>query len=197
MPRHALASLRKQRTASPARTSGDHSAVAPPVPIPNTEVKRCSPDGSATIGCARVGRRQNKDPAPVKAAGFLLYATGTATRTDKASPAGFFECKVMKTTQLALLLAAVLAVTTTANAASSKTYQVTGPVLEVNESMIAVQKGKERWEIARDSSSKADGEVKVGDKVTVTYRMTATKIEGKGGGNGDAKTAPSPSGEKK
>jgi hypothetical protein len=43
--------------------SGDHSAVAPPVPIPNTEVKRCSPDGSATIGCARVGRRQNYGPA--------------------------------------------------------------------------------------------------------------------------------------
>ena len=38
--------------------SGDHSAAEPPVPIPNTEVKRCSPDGSASIGCARVGRRQ-------------------------------------------------------------------------------------------------------------------------------------------
>ncbi len=38
--------------------SGDPSAVAPPVPIPNTEVKRCSPDGSASIGCARVGRCQ-------------------------------------------------------------------------------------------------------------------------------------------
>ena len=39
-------------------SSGDHSAVAPPVPIPNTEVKRRSPDGSASLGCARVGRRQ-------------------------------------------------------------------------------------------------------------------------------------------
>ena len=42
----------------PVSSSGDHSAVDPPVPIPNTEVKRCSPDGSASIGCARVGRRQ-------------------------------------------------------------------------------------------------------------------------------------------
>ena len=33
--------------------------MAPPVPIPNTEVKRCSPDGSTAIGRARVGRRQN------------------------------------------------------------------------------------------------------------------------------------------
>ena len=54
------------------RPSGDHSAVAPPVPIPNTEVKRCSPDGSATIGCARVGRRQNKSPAAERSRGFCF-----------------------------------------------------------------------------------------------------------------------------
>jgi hypothetical protein len=42
-----------------AQDSGDHSVVDPPVPIPNTEVKRCSPDGSASLGCARVGRCQN------------------------------------------------------------------------------------------------------------------------------------------
>ena len=41
------------------QTSGDLSAVAPPVPIPNTEVKHCSPDGSACIACARVGRCQS------------------------------------------------------------------------------------------------------------------------------------------
>ena len=44
------------------QTSGDPSAVAPPVPIPNTEVKRCSPDDSASIGCAKVGRRQSYAP---------------------------------------------------------------------------------------------------------------------------------------
>src|SRR5689334_18835511 len=42
--------------------SGDPSAVAPPVPIPNTEVKRCSPDDSASLGCAKVGRRQSYAP---------------------------------------------------------------------------------------------------------------------------------------
>ena len=50
--------------------------MAPPVPIPNTEVKRCSPDGSATIGRARVGRRQNKMPAGFYSAGILLLAAG-------------------------------------------------------------------------------------------------------------------------
>ena len=39
--------------------SGDLSTVEPPVPIPNTEVKRCSADGSLTTGLARVGRRQD------------------------------------------------------------------------------------------------------------------------------------------
>ena len=39
-------------------TSGDQSAVEPPGPIPNPEVKRCSADGSGTIGPVRVGRRQ-------------------------------------------------------------------------------------------------------------------------------------------
>ena len=38
--------------------SGGHSAVEPPGPIPNPEVKRRSADGSGTIGPVRVGRRQ-------------------------------------------------------------------------------------------------------------------------------------------
>jgi hypothetical protein len=38
--------------------AGDRSAVAPPVPIPNTEVKRRSADGSGAQGSARVGRCQ-------------------------------------------------------------------------------------------------------------------------------------------
>ena len=55
-----LASLRQQRNASAAPHSGDNSAVVPPVPIPNTAVKRCSPDGSTATGRARVGRRQSR-----------------------------------------------------------------------------------------------------------------------------------------
>jgi hypothetical protein len=47
--------------------------------------------------------------------------------------------------------------------------------------MVAVQKGKERWEIGRDSSTKVSGDLKVGSKVTIQYRMTATSIEVKPG----------------
>jgi len=61
--------------------------------------------------------------------------------------------------------------------AADKTYQVTGPVLEVSPSKIVVEKGKDRWELARDASTKASAEPKVGDKVTITYSMTAANIE--------------------
>jgi hypothetical protein len=66
--------------------------------------------------------------------------------------------------------------------AAVRTYQVTGPVLEVRDDMIAVQKGKDRWEIARDSAtSMKGGSPKVGDKVTIEYRMTATSVDVKAG----------------
>lgn len=61
--------------------------------------------------------------------------------------------------------------------AGGKTYQVTGPVLEMNDTMVAVKKGSERWEIARDASTKTTGELKVGAKVTITYTMSATEVE--------------------
>jgi hypothetical protein len=101
----------------------------------------------------------------------------------------------MKTTACSLLGILALALSTTAYAGSSKTYQVTGPILEMNDNMVAVQKGKDRWEIARDSSTKTTGEMKVGDKVTITYTMTATEIEAKGAAAGAKKSdsaAPSP-----
>ena len=56
---------------------------------------------------------------------------------------------------------------------------MTGPIAELNDTMIVIEKGakKERFEIARDANTKASGEMKVGDKVTVHYTMTATNIE--------------------
>jgi hypothetical protein len=84
----------------------------------------------------------------------------------------------MRHTRLAIagsVLAALLFAS--AAGAATKTYQVTGPVLEVSDTMIAVQKGKDRWEIARDPSTKVTGDLKVGSKVTIEYRMTATAVE--------------------
>ena len=56
-------------------------------------------------------------------------------------------------------------------------YQVTGPVLEVTDNTIVVQKGNEKWEIARDKATGVSGDLKVGSKVTVFYTMQAAKIE--------------------
>ena len=97
---------------------------------------------------------------------------------------------------LSLLAAASLALSSAAFAAGAKTYQVTGPVLEVTDSMIVIEKGakKERWEINRDANTKVTGDVKVGEKVTVTYTMTATEAEVKAGKGAkkEAKAAPTP-----
>ena len=62
-------------------------------------------------------------------------------------------------------------------ASSAWAYQVTGPVLEVSDSKIVVQKGKEKWEIARTPDTKVTGDLKVGSKVTVEYTMTAKSVD--------------------
>ena len=83
---------------------------------------------------------------------------------------------------LSLVLACTFAVSLAgaASAAQPKTYQVTGPVLEVRDDVIVVQKGKEKWEIARTADTKITGELKVGAKVTIEYRMSAATVEVKG-----------------
>lgn len=75
-----------------------------------------------------------------------------------------------------LLLCALMLFASLAFAAT-KTYQVTGPVVAVTNDSITVQKGKEKWEIAKDKDTKVKGDLKVGSKVTVRYMMKATSVE--------------------
>jgi hypothetical protein len=89
-----------------------------------------------------------------------------------------------------LALAAAVAVPDVARAEATKTYQVTGPVLEVTDSTITVQKGKEKWQLARDKETKTPSDVKVGDKVTIEYTMSAKNIESKGGAKPDKGAGP-------
>ena len=72
-------------------------------------------------------------------------------------------------------------------AAGPKTYQVTGPVLEVTADTIIVQKGKDKWEVGRDAATKVTGDLKVGAKVTIEYTMKAATVEVKGDKKADAK----------
>ncbi|MBP7342717.1 MAG: hypothetical protein PHG54_13930 [Smithellaceae bacterium] len=86
----------------------------------------------------------------------------------------FFVCAFM-------LVAAV------ALAAGPKTYQVTGPVLDIKGDVIVVQKDTDKWEVARDAATKVAGDLKVGSKVTIEYTMTAKKIEVRDDKKADAK----------
>jgi len=46
---------------------------------------------------------------------------------------------------------------------------------------VTVQKGDEKWEIARNGKTKITGDLKVGAKVTIYYRMIAEEVEVKDG----------------
>ena len=95
----------------------------------------------------------------------------------------------MRKTSLGILVAAVMAaLTLTAYAAAAKGYQFTGVVKSVDGATFTVQKSaSETWEFSTDASTK--GSPKVGDKVTVQYRMIATNIDSKAAGPA-AKAAP-------
>lgn len=81
----------------------------------------------------------------------------------------------MRKVMLAVVLCLVMV--SLAFAGSLKTYQVTGPVLEIKDDVIVVEKGKEKWEVARDKATKVTGDLKVGAKVTIHYQMKATEID--------------------
>jgi hypothetical protein len=76
-----------------------------------------------------------------------------------------------------ILMVCAVVFFSTAAFAGPVQYQVTGPVLEVTDNTIVVQKGNEKWEIARDKATGVSGDLKVGSKVTVFYTMQAAKIE--------------------
>ena len=59
--------------------------MEPPVPIPNTEVKRRSANGSRTIGPARVGRCQINSPLTLTGERAVLVWRGRA-QAEKAAP---------------------------------------------------------------------------------------------------------------
>ena len=82
----------------------------------------------------------------------------------------------MKQWMLAGIVSAMLMGAASA-APAVKDYQVTGSVLELTDSIIVVQKGDEKWEIARTPATKVEGTLKVGAKVTIHYTMSAKSVE--------------------
>jgi len=91
-----------------------------------------------------------------------------------------------KTQWFGLVCGAALLVSSAARGADAKSYQVTGPVLEVTPTVITVQKGNDKWEIQRNSNTKVTGELKPGAKVTIYYTMVAAEVEVKSSKSGKA-----------
>ena len=83
--------------------------------------------------------------------------------------------KKIKLSVSALVLGAAL-LASPVFGAEAKTYQVTGPVIELTPTTIVVLKGDDKWQIAR-GSAKVTGELKVGAKVTIEYQMVAKTVE--------------------
>ena len=91
---------------------------------------------------------------------------------------------------LALTPLALLALAGGLWAAQARTYQVTGPVTALTDDVITVRKGKDLWEIDRDGSTKVSGDLKVGERVTVQYRLRAAAIEAKAATPKGARSSP-------
>jgi hypothetical protein len=86
------------------------------------------------------------------------------------------------------MFAAVFLLASVAIAAGPKDYQVTGPVLDVTDEVITVQKGSDKWEIGRNKDTKINGDLKKGSKVTIQYKMTASSVDVKDAGKTKADT---------
>lgn len=76
---------------------GGRSAVVPPDPMPNSEVKRRSADGSVGSPHARVGNCQasNRTEGPVERPGLLFYLLSVgegSPEQDKSAGSGFERC---------------------------------------------------------------------------------------------------------
>jgi hypothetical protein len=98
------------------------------------------------------------------------------------SPISQRRSQMSRFTHFAVILATLtfaLAQPDSAFARQPKKYQVTGKVLEITADFIAVDKDGDRWEIGRDASTKITGTPKVGNKVTVEYQMSASKVDAK------------------
>jgi len=119
---------------------------------------------------------RNEKLTAVANAATSAVASGVASK-----PQTIIKSKLMttfKTAAVMLTLAGSLFLAMPALAGpQAKTYQVTGPVLELTDTTIVVQKGDEKWQIARDKGTKVSGDLKVGAKVTVQYRCIAVDVE--------------------
>lgn len=78
---------------------------------------------------------------------------------------------------LALVLAATVGGIAIGWAAAAMTYQKTGVVKEVGKDTFTLNLGKEEWRFYTDADTVGREGLQAGQKVTVTYKQLATKID--------------------
>lgn len=78
-----------------------------------------------------------------------------------------------------IALGATLLGTVIGWAAAAATYQKTGVVKEVAADTFTLDLGKEEWRFYTDGTTQGKDVIKAGQKVTVSYKQVATKIEAK------------------
>ena len=80
------------------------------------------------------------------------------------------------TTRIGAIATAVLLAFASFAADQPNKYQVTGQVVEVTDTSVTIQKGDEKWDLARKKPLKGAANLKVGDKVTIYYHMVADEV---------------------
>lgn len=93
----------------------------------------------------------------------------------------------MRMKSLAILAATAVLGAALGWAAAAASYQKTGTVKEVSADSFTLDLGKEEWRFYTDGSTAGKDAIKAGDKVLVTYKQVATKIESKGAAKAPAK----------
>lgn len=93
----------------------------------------------------------------------------------------------MRMKSIAVLAATAILGSALGWAAAAASYQKTGVVKEVAADSFTLDLGKEEWRFYTDGGTAGKDALKAGDKVTVSYKQVATKVESKGAAKTPAK----------
>ncbi len=78
--------------------------------------------------------------------------------------------------KVVLLISIIFLMTAVAYAAQDGIRKATGELVKITAESVVIKKGKGEMVITRDPSTNVTGNLKVGEKVTVEYKMIATSV---------------------
>ena len=78
--------------------------------------------------------------------------------------------------KVVLLISVIFLMAAVAYAAQDGVRKATGELVKITAESIVIKKGKGEMVIVRDASTNVAGNLKVGEKVTVQYKMIATSV---------------------